>query len=95
MLEQVEIGRLYRNKKNGALYKVLGTGRYTEEPMEMEPMVYYQAMHRSTEPFWIRPFELFAKKFELVTDREEALFYEQYKRELGEGLKFNDSSGGL
>lgn len=65
-LEKINIGKVYRNKKTGLLYKVEGMGRYTEEPMELELMVIYKALYQSTNPFWVRPYELFLVKFEEV-----------------------------
>lgn len=65
MLKVVEVGKVYRNKKNKFLYKVEGVGRYTEKPMELEYMVFYKSLYPTDEsPYWIRPFELFCEKFE-------------------------------
>jgi hypothetical protein len=62
MLESVQIGKIYRNKKNQQLYKVMAIGRHSET---LELMVYYVALYLTED--WsdtFRPLELFKEKFE-------------------------------
>lgn len=66
MLDKVEVGKLYRNKKNKQIYEVNFIGRYTEKPMEKELMVGYIACYPSENPYWVRPFNLFLEKFEEI-----------------------------
>jgi hypothetical protein len=61
---EVEVGRVYRNIKNQKYYRVDGIGKYTEEPMVLETMVFYKALYQDNQPFWVRPYWLFKEKFE-------------------------------
>lgn len=64
MLEEVVLGKIYRNKKNLQLYKVMAIGKHTETE---EALVYYVALYHTEE--WsdcFRPIELFKEKFREV-----------------------------
>lgn len=67
---QIEVGITYRNIKNQELYRVEGIGKYTEEPMALETMVFYKALYMDDQPYWIRPYWLFKEKFEEVIVEE-------------------------
>jgi hypothetical protein len=60
MLEKVEEGEYYRNKKNQQLYQVGDFATHTET---LETMVCYYSV-RDVEKLWVRPLELFKEKFE-------------------------------
>jgi hypothetical protein len=70
VLKNVEVSKVYQNKKNKKLYKVEGIGKYTEKPMELVEMVFYRALAIFPEEdgtnYWIRPLELFKEKFEEI-----------------------------
>lgn len=65
-MEQYEVraGDMWRNNKNGKEYKVVDVGKHTETEEVM--VAYYDAYGQ----LWIRPYELFLKKFTLA-EREE------------------------
>lgn len=60
---EIEVGKVYRNNKNQKLYRVEGIGKYTEEPMALETMVFYKALYKDNQPYWVRPYWLFKEKF--------------------------------
>lgn len=60
MLEKVEVGEYYRNKKNQSVYQVLGFIIHSET---LEKMVRYIAI-KDLAKEWARPLELFKEKFE-------------------------------
>ena len=55
--------RYWQNIKHGTIYKAFGVGRHSEAP-EVEMVVYENAKGE----LWVRPKELFFKKFRPATD---------------------------
>lgn len=65
----INIGGVYRNKKHGTNYVVIGLTRHSET---LEILVTYEREKpndRADIP-WSRPIELFNEKFERLVDRE-------------------------
>jgi hypothetical protein len=60
MLERVEVGEYYRNKKTQEVYQVFGFIIHSET---LEKMVRYIAI-KDLSKEWARPLELFKEKFE-------------------------------
>lgn len=60
MLTEVASGSIYRNKKTNIFYYVLAQGKHTET---LEEMVIYKRHGNEDNTIWIRPLELFKKKF--------------------------------
>lgn len=60
---EIEVGKIYQNIKNGKLYRVEGIGKFTEPPMELETMVFYKAMYPDNQPYWVMPYWIFKEKF--------------------------------
>jgi hypothetical protein len=60
MLERVEVGQYYRNKKTQEVYQVFGFIIHSET---LETMVRYIAI-KDLSKEWARPLELFKEKFE-------------------------------
>jgi hypothetical protein len=60
MLERVEVGQYYRNKKTREVYQVFGFIIHSET---LETMVRYIAI-KDLAKEWARPLELFKEKFE-------------------------------
>lgn len=57
-----QVGRYYTNKKNKKLYKVTDIGMHSET---LERYVVYRAMYHNPKSYvWVRPYDLFAEKFE-------------------------------
>lgn len=63
MLKEAVIGVTYRNKKNGRWYQVRNIVKHSET---LEDMVYYIALYKTDEVFWVRPYNLFLEKFEEI-----------------------------
>ena len=68
---------IYRNLKNGKLYKVIGVGKHSET---LEDQVFYEALYKNkVSKFWIRPLKMFTE--EVVgtdgTKRKRFLFVSQ------------------
>jgi hypothetical protein len=63
MLDKVIVDVTYKNKKNGQLYLVKNIVKHSET---LEDMVYYVALYKTDNRFWVRPYNLFLEKFEEV-----------------------------
>lgn len=66
---ELEVGKVYRNKKHGTLYHVLGFSMHSEEE---EILVQYERVEpeeRNNIP-WSRPAQLFTEKFEEVQEED-------------------------
>jgi hypothetical protein len=60
MIENVEEGQHYRNKKTRNIYQVADFATHSET---LETMVIYYSM-KDVHKLWVRPLELFKEKFE-------------------------------
>jgi hypothetical protein len=63
MLEKVIVGVTYRNKKNGKWYQAR---KIVKHSGTLEDMVYYIALYKTEDVFWVRPYNLFLEKFEEI-----------------------------
>lgn len=66
-IEDVEVGREYRNLKTGHIYNVLHLAMNSEAPAQW--MVVYHRCDASapkTDTVWVRPLDLFCQKFEVA-----------------------------
>lgn len=63
MLEVVNVGETYRNKKTGNHYYVLEKGKHTETQEDL--VIYVRLDDIEHEQIWVRPLELFKEKFEI------------------------------
>jgi hypothetical protein len=63
MLEHVEIGKVYRNKKNLQRYVVESIGFHTEQE---EITVHYRPLYDAQYTDFYRPMWLFKEKFDVV-----------------------------
>lgn len=64
MAEKLRGATMWRNNKTGHTYTVLHIGKFTEKPMELEPVVVYTKDGK----IWVRPVDNFKEKFTFVKD---------------------------
>ena len=63
-LQDVHTGNTYKEKNTQEIFKVIGKGMYTENPMEGNLMVFYESCFPSATPYLVTPVDIFCEKFE-------------------------------